>query len=209
MITDSLTAYAVLIPDDLGPGESFTFDLATDLAFCAAPEICIFPILGCTDEPEASVAAYVTFAPDCMTEEACYRYIGGQADLRTTIDDPATIGLCESQRFTVQYFNDGTSPLGNFSPVLYIPEGLTASNFTAQVTGGAELPITDPTNDTGTDAVFGTGLVFAQADLNGAFAASNAGDQSFLPGQVLTIMFDGQTGCDFTSGVPIVTIARG
>ena len=206
---DTLTAYALAIPEGLAPGEAFEFDLATDLLFCAAAEICIFPIIGCSDDPEAAVAAYVAFSPNCTTQEACYQYSGGEAGVLTTIADPATIDLCESQRFSVQYFNDGTSDLGNFSPVLYIPEGLTTSNFTAQVTGGAEVPIGDPTAEPSTDAVFGTGSVFDQTEINGVFATANGGNQAFLAGQVLTIMFDGQTGCDFTSGVPLVSFPRG
>ncbi|WP_197493953.1 hypothetical protein [Lewinella sp. 4G2] len=204
LVTDTSTVYALVIPAGLAAGEAFVFDLETDLEFCAAAEICAFPIIGCSDDAEQAAAAFVAFMPDCGSTGECYRYIGGQANISTSYDEPMSVPLCTEEEFDIQFFNDGTSPIGNFNPVVYIPEGLDVSNFMGSVTGGAMSALSDPTNDPTTDAVFGTGSVFDQAEINALF-----GPDGFEPGQVLTITFTAATSCDFTSGVPIVSRPRG
>ena len=207
---DTNTIFSFPIPDGLGIDGVLTFDVVTDLLFCAAVEVCITPILGCSDDVDLVTAASLAFDPMCAsTMTNCYQYDAGAVSIGTTLSEPAKIGLCETQTFTIQYFNDGTSNLANFSPVLYLPEGLAVSNFRAVATGGTEQAVANPMADPTTDAVFGTGAVFAQAELNAVFANANGGDAAFLANQILTITFDGQTGCGITSGVPLVSVARG
>ena len=204
--TDTTTLFAIAIPMGLAPDATFAFDLETDLLFCAASEICLTPVLGCGDDPALTAAAFAAFDPACNTAMFCYMYAGGQAMVTSTFDDPQSLDLCETQEFVVQYFNDGTSTISGFDPVLYVPEGLDASNFNAITTGGT-FPLTDPTYDPAvftSNFVFGEGRTFDPAELNAAL-----GGDGFDPGEVLTITFDGRTSCDFTSGVPLVTLPLG
>ena len=207
-VLDSVTAFAIEIPAGLAAGEDFVFDLATDLLFCEAVEICITPLLGCSDDPDAIAEAAAAFDRNCGGQ-TCYSYNAGAASVLTTIADPMEIGLCESQTFTIQYFNDGSSDLANFDPIIYIPEGLTATNFMYTTVGGSGT-LSEPTYDNTvpeSNFVFGEGRTFTRAELDAAL--DDNGMTGFNPGQFLTITFEGQTGCDFTSGVPLVSLSRG
>ena len=206
-VTDSLTVFAFAVPPGNGVDAPFVFDLATDLAFCESAEICITPLPGCSDDIAGIAEAANAFGVDCGGQ-TCYSYLGGQPSVMTTISDPQEVALCTDQTYTVQYFNDGTSDIANFSPVLFFPEGLDVSNFMATTTGNpTPVALADPTPDPSLDEVFGTASTFAQADIDAAVAGN--GMTGFNPGQVLTITFTGATSCDFTSGTPLVSDVRG
>ena len=202
------TIFSVAIPDGLAAGESLPIAVETDLLFCAPAEFCVTPIPGCTEDINVQLAT--AFEIDCGGSRECFNYSGGTPSVATTITDPLELGLCETQTFNVQYFNDGTADLSNFSPVIFIPEGLDVSNFSFTTTGNpAGGPLTAPTydaSDDGANEVFGEGRTFTQAEIDAALATN--GLAGFNPGQVLTISFEGRTTCDFTSGLPLVSIVR-
>ena len=203
-VTDTSTIFALPIPPGLAADEAYTFDLSTDLLFCENAEICVFPVLGCADDPGLTAAAYAAFEPSCQTLALCYQYLAGGAAIGTVFSDPQTLGLCAEQTLNVQFFNDGSSTVGNFSPIVYVPEGLDVSNFMFSVTGGATGPLTEPVADIDETQVFGLGLVFTQSEIDAA-----VGGDGFNPGEVLTISFTAVTSCDFTSGLPLVSLTRG
>ncbi|MEM9928801.1 MAG: hypothetical protein AAF840_03190, partial [Bacteroidota bacterium] len=198
LVKDSSKVYAVAIP---AGAMCFNIDLETELLFCDPGQICITPLLGCLAS-EVPAANQVALAAQtdlvCNDLQACYSYQAGATSVRTVFNFPPQVApICADYTYTVTYTNDGTTPLIDFDPVVYLPLGLDPSGFMLSINGGAATALT-AMNDPADNDVYGVGYTFDDP----AFADFAIGDE-------YVITFTGTTTCDFNSGFPLSSRVQG
>lgn len=188
---DTSAVYTVIIPMTLAAGECYNIDLETTLLFCGPDPICA-RIVPCPVDVSVVLAKDL----DCV-ETICYAYRSGIPEVSIGFTFP-TPTLCATETYQINFNNTGTSLLTDLDPLIFIPEGLTPTDFTVEISAAGVVTSTNPitaTEDPDSTGVFGIAYVFDDAVLNALL-----GPDGLEPLGALTISFDLTSDCESFSG---------
>ena len=201
---DSTKIFSVELPP-LAAGAALELDIETDLLFCDEGMVCISALVPCGADPATEVLNALNL--DCGDLTRCFMYQGGVPDLQVAFAPTPSQDICNTRPLSVSFTNNGSSIIADFSPVLFIPEGVEAdeTSFVATVMpGGASMPLAGFANDPALDDVFGLGYDFPDGSLDALLGADGLN-----PGETLTLDFMAETSCMITSGLPLAVDVDG
>jgi len=196
MNTDTSLVYTISIPTGLNAGDCYEVDLETTLLFCGPDPICA-RIVPCPVDVNIVLAKDL----DCV-ETICYAYRSGLPEVAVGFTFP-TPTLCATDTYQVNFNNTGTSLLTDVDPVIWLPAGLTPTNFMVEISSAGTVtsfgPIT-AMEDPDSTGVNGVAYVFDDAALNDLL-----GTDGLEPLGAISIFFDITSDCESTSGGRAVT----